>query len=246
MSRVLPFRSLRSHGPTFASCLLSPEETGGMDSGPSTGNETSLRALLLLVGMLLAIALPGSLAFAGPINLGGNENRSRAAGLEGRTGLNATRTGQIMLLPDTAYHEILLHRIREAEHRIDISMFLFKITGAAQNRPASIMRELIAARTRGVGVRVLLERSGHDGDLSRENRKVAELLQKAGITVEFADPRRTNHTKLVVIDGRYSFVGSHNLTHAALAYNHELSLLIDNDELASELINYIAGLTRDQ
>ncbi|PIY21300.1 MAG: phospholipase, partial [Deltaproteobacteria bacterium CG_4_10_14_3_um_filter_60_8] len=35
------------------------------------------------------------------------------------------------------------------------------------------------------------------------------------------------------------FIGSHNLTHAALAYNHELSLRLDSPELAGQLLDYM-------
>jgi phosphatidylserine/phosphatidylglycerophosphate/cardiolipin synthase-like enzyme len=161
------------------------------------------------------------------------------------TSIFTTAPEEIILLRDAAYHEALLHLLREARHRVDLSMFIFKITGSPQNRPAHIMRELIAAKTRGVEVNVLLERSERYEDLSGQNQKVADLLKDKGVKVTFADPRRTNHTKLIVIDGRYSFVGSHNLTHAALAHNNELSLLIDSRGLAAELLDYIAGLRQD-
>jgi len=37
-------------------------------------------------------------------------------------------------------------------------------------------------------------------------------------------------------------MGSHNLTHAALAYNHEFSLLIDNRDLAQQALSYLRAL----
>ncbi|MCK5194474.1 MAG: phospholipase, partial [Desulfobulbaceae bacterium] len=67
-------------------------------------------------------------------------------------------------------------------------------------------------------------------------------LRKHGITVLFDSIKTTTHTKLVIVDQRFSFVGSHNLTHSALAYNHELSLLINNRQLARELTDYIETL----
>jgi competence ComEA-like helix-hairpin-helix protein len=157
-----------------------------------------------------------------------------------------THQGEILLLPDAVYYDTLLHHIRQATHRIDLSMFIFKITGSPRNRPAIILQELAAASKRGVEVNALLERSDGYDDLNRENQKVAEIMRNLGIRVFFASPKKTNHTKLVVVDGRYSFVGSHNLTHAALAQNSELSLLIDNSGLAEELRKYIAGLQAGQ
>ncbi|MBU4177899.1 MAG: phospholipase, partial [Proteobacteria bacterium] len=45
--------------------------------------------------------------------------------------------------------------------------------------------------------------------------------------------------KLAVIDRRYCLVGSHNLTQSALKHNHELSLLLDNPQLAEEILAYL-------
>jgi phosphatidylserine/phosphatidylglycerophosphate/cardiolipin synthase-like enzyme len=42
-----------------------------------------------------------------------------------------------------------------------------------------------------------------------------------------------------VIDKRYIFLGSHNLTQGALKYNNELSVLIDSPEMAAEVRAYL-------
>ena len=55
----------------------------------------------------------------------------------------------------------------------------------------------------------------------------------------FESPKTTTHNKMVVIDRRYAIVGSHNFTQSALKYNHELSLLVDDRELAGKLITYM-------
>ena len=55
-------------------------------------------------------------------------------------------------------------------------------------------------------------------------------------------PDRTTHAKLVVIDRRYLFVGSHNLTQSALKYNHEVSVRIDSPPLAEEALAYLKSL----
>jgi competence ComEA-like helix-hairpin-helix protein len=192
-------------------------------------------------------AIKHYLVLTGPTTLHRNENqRGAAAGLLSGTHPFLTHQGEILLLPDADYYETLLQHIRQAQHRIDLSMFIFKITGSPRNRPAIVLQELTAAHKRGVEVNVLLERSDNYDDLNRENRKTAEIMQSQGIKVTFARPQRTNHTKLVVVDGRYSFVGSHNLTHAALARNSELSLLIDNPRLAEELRKYIAGIQAER
>jgi len=153
------------------------------------------------------------------------------------------RQENIILLPDALYYDALVDYIREANRSIDISMFIFKTTKSRQNKPRKLVDELIKARKKGVNVRVILEKSGYEESINEENEKVARQLRKHDITVLFDSIKKTTHTKLVIVDQRFSFVGSHNLTHSALAYNHELSLLIDDRTLAGQLIDYIDTLT---
>ncbi|RJX25880.1 MAG: phospholipase [Desulfurivibrio sp.] len=149
-----------------------------------------------------------------------------------------TSPGDIVTLPDDRYYDTLVDFIRGADHSIDMVMFLFKTTSSKGNKPASLLRELLKARAKGVQIRVLLENSGYDPEINKENRKAARTLSKNGIDVSFDSPATTTHAKFVVIDRRYVFLGSHNLTHSALSSNHEFSLLIDNTTLAAELVQY--------
>ncbi len=151
----------------------------------------------------------------------------------------STHPGEVMLLPDRLYYDTLTNFIRNADQRIDLAMFLFKMTDSPKNRPAAIVRELISARERGVNVRVVLEKSGYDEKINKINKKVARKLTENGITVQFDSKDNTSHMKLVVVDNRFCFIGSHNLTHSALTYNHEFSILIDNVVLAQELQQFI-------
>ncbi|MFH1216591.1 MAG: phospholipase D-like domain-containing protein [Pseudomonadota bacterium] len=153
-----------------------------------------------------------------------------------------TRPGDIIMLPDGKYYDTLVDFIRRANHSIDMVMFLFKTTSSPQNRPSLLIKELEKARKKGVVIHILLENSGYDDSINKENQKVAQALRKSGIKVSFDSAKTTTHAKIVVIDRRYAILGSHNLTHSALAFNHEFSLLIDNTNLASELTQYIESL----
>lgn len=156
--------------------------------------------------------------------------------------LIVTRPGEIQLLADKTYYQTITHLIRTARKRIDIAMFIFKTSRAKSNRPRHIMEELAAARKRGVRIQVLLEKSGYDEDLNKENKQTATQLRKNGISVAFDGSKTTTHAKLMVIDQHLCLLGSHNLTHSALAYNHETSLLIDSRELAGQLLAYMEKL----
>ncbi len=162
--------------------------------------------------------------------------------LSSRQGQAVFGGSQVMLLTDQDYFPVLINFIKDAHQRIDMAMYLFKTTKSAQNRPALLVEELTKAGRRGVQVRIVLEKSSYNDFLNRENQSLAKQLQQENITVRFDALAKTTHTKMVIIDKRFSFVGSHNFTHSALAFNHELSLLLDNRALAGELLAYLATI----
>ena len=153
--------------------------------------------------------------------------------------VKATNSQTIRILADGDYFPALMELLDHSSLSIDLTMFIFKTGKSKGNRPAQIRDGLIRANNRGVKVRVFLERSGYDEQLNKSNRKVAGELSAAGVMVIFESPKTTTHNKMVVVDHRYAIVGSHNFTQAALKYNHELSLLIENRELAEKLVSYM-------
>jgi phosphatidylserine/phosphatidylglycerophosphate/cardiolipin synthase-like enzyme len=157
--------------------------------------------------------------------------------------LAASHPAQVTLLPNREYGEALLHGIRKARRRVVFTFFLFKSTDSRANRPRQLVEELIEARRRGLAVTVVLEqdRGGKDR-LNEENRQTAALLERGGVRVIFDSPRTTTHVKAVVIDDRFVYLGSHNLTESALRHNNELSVLIDSPELAAEVLSYLNRL----
>ena len=147
------------------------------------------------------------------------------------------------LLPNREYGDALLQGVRNSHSTIICSYFLFKISGARKNMPRRIAEELVRARRRGVAVTVILERdNGRAGGVTEDNRETAAFLAAGGVKVFFDSPSVVTHAKCAVIDGRYVFLGSHNLSQAALLHNNELSVLIDSPEMAAEVTSYLDRL----
>jgi len=152
-------------------------------------------------------------------------------------------TTPVQLLEDNQFFHVLSDHITGATHEIVVSMFLFKTRPDSSNRANMVLQDLITAQKRGVKVRVLLETSDRQGDsLNRDNLATSKRLRQHGVQVLFDSPDTTTHTKTIVIDNRFVFIGSHNLTHSALFYNHELSVLIDDPDLARDVIRYLMKL----
>jgi len=67
----------------------------------------------------------------------------------------------------------------------------------------------------------------------------AQKLRKAGIKVYFDDIRINTHSKLIIIDLKSVFMGSHNLSHTALSKSNKTSLLIEDETLADYFSEYV-------
>lgn len=159
------------------------------------------------------------------------------------TPISPPHSPEILLLKNKQYLDVLLQAIEKANKEIFISMFLFKTYPYKSSATNRLMDALIKAVDRGVDVIVILE-EGKDknNSVTKVNKNTAKRLKKGGVSVIFDDPQRTTHTKVVVVDKRDVFLGSHNLTSSALKYNNELSIHIKSDKLAEKVLTYIRDL----
>jgi phosphatidylserine/phosphatidylglycerophosphate/cardiolipin synthase-like enzyme len=152
---------------------------------------------------------------------------------------SCTQEPRVTLLPNEAYFDTLIPHITQAKQEIVVSMFLFAPGDHENNRANQVKAALIDATNRGVRVRLFLDVSDGEDFSTEANRGVAKELRRQGIAVQFDSPARTTHTKLVIIDQRYVFLGSHNFTHSALRHNNEASVLIESPKLAQQALAYV-------
>lgn len=98
-----------------------------------------------------------------------------------------------------------------------------------------IRQELLAARARGVRVRVLAGGPYSDhGIVRRAGRRRYGVLLKAGVEI-FEYSSRMMHAKVLVVDGRWALLGSTNIDHRSFGLNDEVNLLVSSDTLAIQL-----------
>ncbi len=151
--------------------------------------------------------------------------------------------GPLKVLENEKYFHALMEKIKGAEKSIKVCMYVFKASNKAGNLANQVLGELIAASKRGIKVELLLEKNDRPGDsLNRENTKTANRLKKAGITVRFDQEEINTHSKLVIIDEKWVFLGSHNLTHTALGKSNETSLLVESRDLAKTFLEYLRNI----
>jgi cardiolipin synthase len=114
--------------------------------------------------------------------------------------------------------------IRQARHEITLAVAYFVPMGR-------ILRELIAARRRGVRVRVIVPGRSDVRVVQWATRHAYEYLLKRGIRI-YERRDRMLHSKAMVIDGRWSVIGSCNLDARSLRLNLEFFAVADSPALA--------------
>lgn len=98
-----------------------------------------------------------------------------------------------------------------------------------------IRRELLAARERGVRVRILTGGPyGDHGIVRRAGRRRFGSLLAAGIEISEYTPRMM-HAKVLLVDGRWALVGSTNIDHRSFGLNDEVNLLVLSQDLGGQL-----------
>jgi len=152
----------------------------------------------------------------------------------------------VVVLKNNDFFPALLKAIDEAHDEIFISIFSFRAGVHKRSYPDRILTHLGRAVKRGVNVKVILENTGKtSNELSAQNRKTKKLLEEQGVVVYLDSPKKTTHTKLIVIDRRLVILGSHNWTQSALKYNNEISLLVESQELAREARDYMLTILKE-
>ncbi len=121
---------------------------------------------------------------------------------------------------DNARDNAIIKAINHATSTIDIRIFFFTDSGIAD--------ALIAAKDRGVQIRVILDATGAESEYSQHRR-----LRDAGIPVKVENWGGKEHFKAMCVDRKVTVMGSQNWTGSGNYSNDENTLYIENQYLAS-------------
>jgi len=142
---------------------------------------------------------------------------------------------EIEIVENWAYYSLVSDLIRQAQNSIEIVMFDFLLPQKASNSPTQqLVEKMIAARERGVRVKVLLNASPHYPHLSEIHSALADMLRKKLIDVREWNREETLHAKMVIIDRLEVVIGSHNISDAALKKNEEISVRVSNSRFGEK------------
>jgi cardiolipin synthase len=114
----------------------------------------------------------------------------------------------------------LIELIGRARHTMEVY--------AEEVQDSGVEAALVAAAKRGVAVRVI----SNAGDTS--NQRGIAVLRAGGVTVRLVTAPYI-HAKLVLVDDKWAFVGSENISTASLDRNRELGILIRDPAVLARL-----------
>ncbi|MEM1527732.1 MAG: phospholipase D-like domain-containing protein [Sulfolobales archaeon] len=139
------------------------------------------------------------------------------------------------LLVDKDYYYALLSFLSRANRSIYIIMYAVKYDPSEPDDPVNILLyTVVNAYKRGLDVKVLVD----DVTFSSYSETI-DYLKSSRVPIRLDKSKSiTTHAKLVIVDDRYVFVGSHNWTESALIHNHEVSVLIVSDTVAQQVEEY--------
>lgn len=147
------------------------------------------------------------------------------------------------LLDGTEYYELLPAIIGEAAASIALCMFHVAL-GGTEHSTRTLVNALVAARQRGLDVRVLLDQDrSSDPYKSRIiNTPAKEYLQANGVQCRFDRRDRLLHSKYLVIDSELVVLGSHNWSANSYFDYDDLSVVVKSPALGHELIQRFESL----
>lgn len=147
---------------------------------------------------------------------------------------------QVTALRNTDYFYFLLEAVRTSELRVWASVFSMNLNFLDDTtlRVRDLAKELIAARARGVDVRILL--SGEQVEFNSfrvANETASDYLREKGVDVRHyaSEDKGQSHSKYVLIDGSWVVLGSHNWSPRSFAEGRDDSVALRSAELSSRM-----------
>jgi cardiolipin synthase len=105
------------------------------------------------------------------------------------------------------------------------------------------VEDLIEAAKRGLDVEVILDQcDGWNKKNTISNQETGVMLANGGVKVYLDPPHKTTHSKLIIIDGIYTVIGSTNWTYHGLEKNNESCALIESAHIARLFTDYFMRL----
>lgn len=127
-------------------------------------------------------------------------------------------------------------QIRRAQSSVYLSIYMISHHWRDPSTgKLDLTRTLAEAGARGLQCRGIVDQPNVQGRKEPYNIKAARELEAAGWIMRKVPDRRTLHEKIIIIDRRLCFVGSHNISKASATTNYDCTLAMDSAMAAAVL-----------
>ncbi|MDD3804155.1 MAG: phospholipase D-like domain-containing protein [bacterium] len=151
-------------------------------------------------------------------------------------------TVEAMIVANRDYYPVASGIFKDAKKTIRGIMYDMKFYPGDDNDVMKLIDELVIAEARGVDVRIVLEQSDWNEDVTADNFETGAYLENYGIDVRYDPLTVTTHCKTFIIDTLLVLVGSTNWSYSAVSSNNEANVLIEGREIAESFDSYFQTL----
>jgi len=146
---------------------------------------------------------------------------------------------EVYVLTDQEYYQSIIDDLQNADDTILVAMYsMIYDPDDSFDWANDLIGELVYADERGVNVSVVIEYRTYWNYMD-DNLEAYNYLLSNNVNVQLDYETTTDHMKLVIIDDKIIYVGSHNWSESALYYNHETSVKIISETIAETFKEYI-------
>lgn len=133
---------------------------------------------------------------------------------------------QVGFSPEGSAQKLVLETIASSQQDIQILAYAFQAP--------DIIQALVAAKSRGVNVRVVVDKERNKGKTSK---KAMDVVTSNGIELRTNDHFHIHHDKVIIVDGSTVETGSFNFAPSAETANSENVVVIrDMPEIAKQYL----------
>lgn len=152
----------------------------------------------------------------------------------------------VSILTNEELLPIFVHDISNAKQSVYMAIYMFKTSDFKPGDTEIIKQALVKVAKKGVQVYVVMDDSSSRDITGKINHETGDELKQAGIKVVYDSKKKRLHAKTTVIDGKITYIGSHNYTVSAMKYNDEITARIVSDGAAAETTDYIKSIKRGE
>lgn len=126
----------------------------------------------------------------------------------------------------------VIPRIDQAKKTIDVIVFDWRWYPQELGAPVQLFNQaIVRAVRRGVLTRIIAN-----------SADIINTLKEVGCQVKKLEFKNLVHCKLMIIDKEIFVIGSHNYTQSAFQMNLELSVILENPDQKTNILNFFDNL----